>query len=313
MLEEPRIIGELANLLRVRPELQLICRFGAQWASPHAPEEEGWAPFHIVTSGTCLLDAGPDTGIRLEAGDAVVLPHGGPHTIRSLGTSQTGGGTLDRTRIDTRANDDILLRQSLDAEPDTGLICGRLRFEQAHRNMVLAALPPVVRLSGTGGPDAGRLKRLVELIQAELETDRVGAAAIAADLASALMMLVLRSHLEGNGAASGVLALMARRQTARVLAAMLDDPAHPWSLDDLAAEAATSRASLVRMFRQAAGMAPLAFLAELRLTLARHRLIASTASVAEIGETVGYQSETAFSRAYQRRFAISPGADRKRA
>jgi AraC-like DNA-binding protein len=31
----------------------------------------------------------------------------------------------------------------------------------------------------------------------------------------------------------------------------------------------------------------------------------------EIAEAVGYQSETAFSRAYRRRFAITPSRDRK--
>jgi len=92
---------------------------------------------------------------------------------------------------------------------------------------------------------------------------------------------------------------------------MLAEPARNWMLDELAARANTSRATLVRLFRSAANMAPLTFLAELRLTLARHRILASNTPLAEIAEEVGYQSETAFSRAYQRRFGIAPGADRK--
>ena len=56
MLKEAALFEALAPLLRVRPELQDICRFGAQWTSPHAPEPEGWAPFHIVTAGACRLE-----------------------------------------------------------------------------------------------------------------------------------------------------------------------------------------------------------------------------------------------------------------
>jgi AraC family transcriptional activator of mtrCDE len=40
-------------------------------------------------------------------------------------------------------------------------------------------------------------------------------------------------------------------------------PARPWTLDALAAEARVSRATLVRIFRNTAGLAPLAFLSEL--------------------------------------------------
>jgi AraC family transcriptional activator of mtrCDE len=83
-MHEAEIFSELAPLLRVRPELQQICRFGAQWGSEHGPEAGGWAPFHIVTYGACLLDVGDRIGIELKAGDAAVLPHGGPHTVRAL-------------------------------------------------------------------------------------------------------------------------------------------------------------------------------------------------------------------------------------
>ena len=92
---------------------------------------------------------------------------------------------------------------------------------------------------------------------------------------------------------------------------MLRDPAQPWTLDELAAEAATSRATLVRLFRGMTGRAPLAFLANLRLLLARNRLRASYEPVAAIAAEVGYESETAFSRAYARHFGTTPGADRK--
>ena len=308
MYSEAEIFKELAPLLRVRPELRQICRFGAQWASEHESEAAGWAPFHIVTLGACLLDVGDRVGILLQAGDAAVLPHGGPHTVRAL---PTAAGATTTLRVERRLHDELVVKSNVDCEPDTKLICGRLCFEHAHHNMVLAALPPVVVLAATAGPDAVRLGHIVETIQIELEEDRIGAAAVAAMLASSLMMFVLRAYFEREHGSEGILALLARRQTARALAGMLTELAHGWTLDELAERASTSRATLVRLFRTAVNLPPLAFLSELRLNLARHRILATNSPLAVIAEDVGYQSETAFNRAYHRRFGIAPGGDRK--
>jgi AraC family transcriptional activator of mtrCDE len=147
--------------------------------------------------------------------------------------------------------------------------------------------------------------------QAELEEDRLGAASIASALASSLLTIVLRAHFERSGAEHGVLSLLVGRQTARALGAMLEDLSQPWTLDELAARANCSRATLVRMFRRAVGAPPLAYLADLRLSLARQRLRSSSASITVIAEEIGYQSEAAFSRAFQRRFGVAPSAERK--
>ena len=54
-------------------------------------------------------------------------------------------------------------------------------------------------------------------------------------------------------------------------------------------------------------MAPLGFLSELRLGLARHRLGSTTGTLAQVAAAVGYDSESAFVRAFRKRYGISPG------
>ena len=83
------------------------------------------------------------------------------------------------------------------------------------------------------------------------------------------------------------------------------------SLILLVGAAGLEPATLVRHFRNAVHAPPFAFLTELRLSLARHRMLATNAPLAVIAEEVGYQSNTAFSRAYHRRFGVAPGAHRK--
>ena len=113
--------------------------------------------------------------------------------------------------------------------------------------------------------------------------------------------------------ADGLLQLLNQRMTAQAVLAMVRDPMRPWTLDDLAHAAASSRATLVRAFRKAAGIAPLAFLADLRLGLARHRLSSGAGSMDQVAAEVGYQSPAAFSRAFLRKYSVRLGTLRHNA
>ena len=297
----PDALSGLAPLLRVRPELESLCRFGAQWALPHEISTGGWAPFHLVAQGRCVIEVAGTAPIPLETGDVAVLPHGAT-TPASL--ARTADLRLGHTGA-------ILVKTNVEAEPETELVCGRLLFEQAHQNLILATLPPVIVLRTRQDPDCERLRQLMAAISDELDMARPGAAAISADLASALLVMVLRTHLAREPAHPGLAALLGQRQSARTLAAMLEAPARDWTLDELATHAGASRATLVRLFQKTAGMAPLAFLTELRLGLARRKLLAGTTTLAAIAAEVGYQSESTFSRAFQRRFGMRPGEARR--
>jgi AraC family transcriptional regulator, activator of mtrCDE len=48
----------------------------------------------------------------------------------------------------------------------------------------------------------------------------------------------------------------------------------------------------------------------LRLGLARHRLGSTTGTLAQVAAAVGYDSESAFVRAFRKRYGISPGRRR---
>jgi len=300
-------LSSVAPLLRVKPELQQLCRFGAQWAAEHAAETDRWAPFHLVRRGGCVLQlSGRDQTFRLTAGDIVVLPHGTPHVVRGASTPPDARGPFG---IRSVSFGPVELKSNTEGRPQTQLICGRLRFDLAHPNLLLAALPEVIVVSAAGyRGDASRLRMFMTAIQEEIEANLAGAAAIATDLASALFVTVVRIHLQREGASTGLLGLLAHRQLGEAVRAMLEEPARNWNLNELAARANASRASLVRMFQRVAHRAPLEFLTELRLELARRKLRTTRLVLADVAAEAGYQSESSFSRAFKRRFGHAPGA-----
>jgi AraC family transcriptional activator of mtrCDE len=288
-------------LLRVRPELQAVCRFASQWDVPHDAKPAGWAQFHIVTTGNCLLERSGGHPLRLEAGDVLLLPHGDAHVVRS---SARMCGSKSPIRIEH--GNAIETKTNTEGKAATELICGRLHFEAATDSLVIATLPDVIVLRLGKEPLLDRMRMLVRAIHDELKGGRLGALAVATDLASALFVQMLRVHCE-RASDAGTLRLLSSLPSARAVSAMLRAPGHDWTLDALAAEAHVSRASLVRIFRKTAGVAPLAFLTDLRLGLARQRLASTEASIARVAAEVGYQSESAFARAFHRRFKTTPG------
>jgi len=66
-------LSSIAPLFRARPEIQDVCRFALQWELVHEAEPAGFAQFHIVTNGNCLLERYSGETFKLEAGSILLL------------------------------------------------------------------------------------------------------------------------------------------------------------------------------------------------------------------------------------------------
>jgi AraC-like DNA-binding protein len=88
--------------------------------------------------------------------------------------------------------------------------------------------------------------------------------------------------------------------------------AEPWSLERLAREVSMSRSSFADRFTVYVGVPPMTYLARWRLQVAARMLQNGSLSVAQAASTVGYQSESAFNRAFKRQVGRPPGTWRRR-
>jgi AraC family transcriptional activator of mtrCDE len=295
------LLNALVPLLRVRPVLEDFCRFGDSWESPHAPNGKGEAQFHMVTRGSCVVERPGLVELTLEAGDILLLPHGDSHIVRSRGRGI-------KQPVSTQYRNGIRERTTMATQMDTELLCGRLVFESAEENPLVAALPDEIIVRTASEPLLERFRHLLGHIREELDGEKAGSAMIAADFARALFVMILRDYFAENPGEDGTLSLLRDRTTARVVLAILNDMSRDWTLDEMAEVAVTSRATLVRAFRKRAGIAPMEFLSDLRLATARKRLAGTSDTVAKIVAEVGYTTEGALSKAIMRKYGVRPGA-----
>jgi transcriptional regulator GlxA family with amidase domain len=84
-------------------------------------------------------------------------------------------------------------------------------------------------------------------------------------------------------------------------------------VEKLGRQVGLSRSALAERFTHRMGEPVIAFLTHVRLQLAAEELVATPRSIESVSEDAGYESVTAFSRAFKRAFGKPPSVWRVRA
>ncbi|WP_428966787.1 AraC family transcriptional regulator [Micromonospora fluostatini] len=279
------------------------------WRAPWAQEfaaVPGSAGFQVVLTGPCWLlrpDAEP---MPLAVGDVLLRPHGRGHVLADRPTPGPVTPACDPADPPPAPPAAAV---SADADgPVTVVLCGAYQVDPARRHPLLDDLPDLVHLPAHLGRHPG-LRATVDLLAAELDQPRLGTDAIVPALLDTLLLHVLRTWLDTPPPAgtTGWAAALNDRAVTAALAAMHGDPARPWTVGTLAAEAGLSRAAFARRFATLLGQPPLTYLTWWRMTTATRLLHGSDAPLRTVAARVGYGSEFAFATAFKRRYGISPG------
>lgn len=311
-------LSETLRVVRLTGAIFINARFTAPWCyrSPSAdsaapvlePGAERVVIFHLITEGDCYVDLGDGAPVRLSAGDVVVFPQGHAHLMTSKpGLAPAQGAPLK----------EVLARRPRQLAyggggPTTRLVCGYLACDARLARMLLAGLPPLVRVNVRGSNAGIWLEASVRYALAEARSPRPGGAGVLAKLAEVLFIEVLRLYMnEQVVGRTGWLAGVGDRIVGAALNALHARPAYAWTLEELAREAATSRSVLAERFAQLVGSSPMQYLTQWRMLLAANLLCRSNAPLARIAEDVGYQTDTAFIRAFRREFGAPPAAWRR--
>jgi AraC-like DNA-binding protein len=101
--------------------------------------------------------------------------------------------------------------------------------------------------------------------------------------------------------------VLGAQDLARAKARIDDDPTIPITLAELAREAGLSRFQMLRGFAKLTGLTPHAYIVQRRLDVAR-TMIARGHTLASAATACGFADQSHLSRAFARRYGVTPGA-----
>jgi AraC-like DNA-binding protein len=167
---------------------------------------------------------------------------------------------------------------------------------------LLEALPEVLVI-----PDDDCHCPMLDLVAEEINRDRPGQQVVLDRLLDLMLISTLRSWFDQPGAHTPAwYRAMDDPVAGHALRLLHDNPAHPWTVANLAAKAGVSRAALARRFTAQVNEPPMTYLAGWRITLAADLLRETDATVGSIARKVGYANAFALSVAFKRLRGITP-------
>lgn len=290
-------LSDVLSLLETRSSYFTGLRAGGDWAVDIPPPDG--IKFNAVVNGSCWLaveDAGPP--IRLEAGDCFLLAAPRRFVLASdMAVPPVAAADVYREMEDGIAR--------YGAPENCFLVGGRFTFEDSAQ-LLLGSLPPVVVVSGRSEP-ATVLRWALQRLAHEFGAPSLGASLMVRHLAHMMLVQILRVHAETHAhGETGWLAALADSRIATGITAIHADPARRWTVEDLAARCHVSRSTFAARFKQRMGFGPLEYVHRWRMQLAMRALRQSDVTVSKIAQSLGYDSDSAFSHSFKRLVGHSP-------
>ncbi len=262
------------------------------------PKHKGVKCYAMLAGQCWLAVEGVEEPVLLRAGDCFLLPRGLPFRLTSNLALAPVHYTLAWDRL-SRSN-------SGPASDGTPYMAGGFfAFTGSHAELLLQSLPPIVHLRRE--PDKAAMRWSLERMRAELQDPQPGGSLIAQQLAYMMLIQALRLHLaDAASAGGGWLSALLDKHMSLAISSMHQDPGHGWTLDSLAARVGMSRSVFALRFRETVGATPMEYLTRWRMLLAADRLKSSAEGLSAIAQSLGYESQSAFGKAFRRRMGCSP-------
>jgi AraC-like DNA-binding protein len=269
------------------------------------------AAFHMITSGSCWLNApGLDKPIRLETGDLVLVSN------RLLYTMFSDVDAPVKPVREVLYDHPPVQESEAVAAGATTFICGIYRFIVEPIHPFFAELPAVIHLHSYETAAHEPILSAQRMLSAELalKQSAPGSSILVKRLVDVMFYYILRQWMERENS-QGHSWLKAYHNTylQKALIAIHEQPAYPWQVATLAQKASLSRAAFARLFKTLVRETPLDYVTRVRMQQAMELLTSTEKNIDWIAENVGYSTGFAFSKAFKRVCGISPQGYRQQA
>jgi AraC-like DNA-binding protein len=311
-------LSDVLRVIRLSGGVFLEAEFTAPWCVSGQLASDDCKPYieaprhviasHFVAAGRMQLQPEGGDAIEVQAGEIVLLPHNSAHTF---GSQLTPAPVPARDIMQAPREGGLTRIVHGGGGDTTQLLCGFLGSD-APFTPLLSALPSVLKLNVRSTVSGAWIESSFRFAASQIAAGYLGSATVIAKLSELLFVEAVGQYVAGLPTERrGWLAGLRDPQIGRALALLHARPTEAWTAESLALEVGMSRSVFAERFSSVVGQPPMQYLALWRMHMAAQNLRDSHRSVAQVGASIGYESEAAFSRAFKRQFGESPGTWRK--
>ncbi|MGW4482964.1 AraC family transcriptional regulator [Amycolatopsis sp. NPDC004368] len=292
-------MSRLIRLAQLEGTIDVRCLIAGKFSMEHEATGPDKVPYYLVLDGQCTATTGT-TAVDLSPGDMLVFAHGDAHQV-----SVTTG--RKRRWVDEPGPTFTTRRTVGNVKPELDLFCGHYHVDSAAGALLFRLLPPLVHVK----LDSSAIT-LADVLRGEAGYDGSGTGVIVSSLCEALLAMALRSRPEQRLDTPALWTAMGDDVLGHVLAAVIERPGEPWTIERMAAAASMSRATFLRRFSARTGTTVATLLTTIRMMLAADLLTSSDQPVSHIARQVGYSSESAFAQTFRAAVGEPPARFRKK-
>jgi AraC-like DNA-binding protein len=287
-------------LALMKPQVYVSGGFAVQGdMAIHFPKHQGIKCYAMLAGQCWLVVESVPEPVLLHAGDCFLLPRGLPFRLATDLSLEPIHYTEALSRLGNQS-------EALGFNGSARYIAGgHFALTGGHAEMLLQSLPPIVHIRSEA--DKAAMRWSLERIREELRHPQPGSSLLTQQLAYTMFIQALRLHMtDAASAGRGWLSALSDKHMSIAITSMHSDPGHPWTLQSLAERVGMSRSVFALRFREAVGVTPMEYLTRWRMLLAAQRLRNSSDGLSAIAQSLGYDSESAFGKAFRRVMGCSP-------
>lgn len=290
----------LLSSLELETTLFHVGQYCGTWRA--APSDVMRSGFHLVLTGQCWLHLPEKSeALPLKKGDAVFFIRETPHYLSP--SASPDDPALCRVKSGEMQPIDESMPEAV------ALACGFFDFKSGLGAMLLSSFPDYLVIRGDE-TELLAAKTIFDLILTEARQSGESASPLIVRLTDVLFFYAIRQLATTQEISAGLWAVLQRPEFAKLVAAVIDEPEKDWPVEKMADYSHMSRATFFKRFSQVAGQTPNFFVAMIRMKMAA-QLLRQGKTIAQVAEKVGYQSESAFSKAFKKMIGQQPGAYQK--
>ncbi len=292
------VLDKLLTTLSVRLHAFAVCEIQEGYRLVFDPMDA--VTIHYVLAGSGTLQTGSGASVAFAPHSIMVVPARAPQTLGELSCVR---GEMPADENCEMLADGMLRFTAGEGTPSIRVICGLILATYGGMLGLFENLnTPIVESAG----NSESLRHAFHDMIGELANPGVGTRALTEALMKQCLILLLRQHLVHHSVDSPFFAALQDRRLARAVAAILEHPAAPHTVDSLAELAGMSRSAFTERFVQVFAQPPIDFLMKVRLRIAAHLLTTTVLPVKVVARTIGYDSRSYFSRAFRAVYGQGP-------